>query len=181
MTGRYLAELMNDSKLKQAISKHARRYSSRVETQEEYIQDAWLRISKQQEGLPIDAYSQEAGRAIVAAYMRSRYDSDVKKKSPKNLNGNGIREVRDPRKWVDLGRGRYLSRQHETLDSWYYPGEWDDWVLVEVTEESADTGGVRKTIQWFTRADAEQGNMYPFYTIDKSFSKRVKVNNIEVV
>ena len=177
MTGKYLAELMNDSKLKQAISKHARRYSSRVETQEEYIQDAWLRISRQQEGMGLEFYSDEARRAINASRERVR----VQKKSAKNLHGNSIREVRDPRKWVDLGRGRYLSRQHETLDSWYYPGEWDDWVLVEVTEESADTGRVRKTIQWFTRADAEQGNMYPFYTIDKSFSKRVKVNNIEVV
>ena len=181
MTGQYLAGLMNDSKLKQAISKHARRYSSRVETQEEYIQDAWLRISKQQEGLAVSEYSNEARKAIYASYLRAWREADVFKKGVKNENGNGIREVRDPRKWVDLGRGRYLSRQHETLDSWYYPGEWDDWVLVEVTEESADTGRVRKSIQWFTRADAEQGNMYPFYTIDKSFSKRVKVHNIEVV
>ena len=31
-----------------------------------------------------------------------------------------------------MGRGRYLCRKHETLDSWYYEKEWEDigWVKV---------------------------------------------------
>ena len=167
MTGKYLAELMNNSKLKHAISKHARRYSSRVEDQEEYIQDAWLRISKQEEGIGLDLYSDEARRAMNAARMKKERNS-VHKKTPKNVHGNGIREIRDPRKYVELERGKYIVRQVEVLDSWYYDGEWNDWVIVENHKE------------WFRRSDAEHHELYPFYTIDKSYSKKYRVNNIEV-
>ena len=167
MTGKYLAELMNNSKLKHAISKHARRYSSRVEDQEEYIQDAWLRISKQEEGCSIDHYAEAGRKSIISAYWRKRRN-DVSKDTPRNANGNSIREIRDPRKYVELERGKYIVRQVEVLDSWYYDGEWNDWVIVENHKE------------WFRRSDAEHHELYPFYTIDKSYSKKYRVNNIEV-
>ena len=121
MTGQSLAELMRDDGLKAALAKHARRYSRNVETQEEYIQDAWERIANERGGLSVDHYEEEGRKAIKATYDRSRYH--VRKKTTQNPNskGEGI-----PKTAIPLVRGRWLDTKPEKLDPWYYDGEWLD-------------------------------------------------------
>lgn len=85
MTGAEIATLMQNSELKRAIHKIARRYSKRIEDIEEYIQDAWLRIAACEEG-DKDHYCKEALRAIRNAYERKRYV--VGKKKRKIPNGS---------------------------------------------------------------------------------------------
>ena len=176
MTGSELAELMKDKALKHAIAKHARRYSRIVENQEDYIQGAWLRISREENGLSLSDYSYVAAKSIQAQYRSNRRAEglDVYKKQPLDVHGNSKREVRDPRKYVAIERGRWIVRQPETLDEWYYDGEWRDWVYFFVIENG------KRRHKFTLRHDAENNGIYPFYTIDKTHSKKYRFHPIEV-
>ena len=78
MTGEQLAELMIDDGMKAVLAKHARRYSKRIENQEEFIQDAWLRIANQDAGLTHGFYGEQGRKAIYASWKR-RYRRRVDK------------------------------------------------------------------------------------------------------
>ena len=121
MNGSELSDLMRNGELKAQLLVHARRYSKNTETQEEYIQDAWLRIANERGGLSIDHYEEEGRKAIKAAYYRGRYR--VQKNKAENLysKGEGV-----PKTAIPLVRGRWLDTKPEKLDPWYYDGEWLD-------------------------------------------------------
>jgi len=130
MTGERLAQLMIDPHMKAIVHKAARRYTKCPEDQEEYMQDAWMRIAGCDDDKS-DEYLETQGKlAIKASYYRKRY-SNVQKEIPQNLYGISVRTVpkRVPRDALALGRGRYLLRKPEKLSSWYYDGEWKDYGL----------------------------------------------------
>lgn len=169
MTGAELAGLMNNKSLNHAISKHARRYSSLVEDQEEYIQEAWLRISKQESGKEISFYENESRKATHALWKKV-YRSRVDIKSGGNVHGNSIRGKWNPKKYISLGRGRYLKKERETLIGWYYHEEWLDLLYFRdgnycILKSDADHHGI----------EYDESNL-----LDKSFAKKYRVNNIEV-
>lgn len=115
MTGTRIAEIMRDPEITKFLHKVARRYSSLIEDQEEYIQEGWLRIARVCEDNSSDQFIRDEGRKAIDA-ARKRRDYHVEKKRGRNLH----RIYRDTRKSVDLGRGRYLIRKPEVLDPWYY-------------------------------------------------------------
>lgn len=127
MEGMEIAKLMMDSELKAALAKHARRYSSNVEDQEEFIDDAWIRIAEKREGMTMEYYEDEGRKAIQAAYMRNHYRVYIN--STENVNGISERPAQIPKNAIPLGNGRYLCPEPEKLDSWYYEGEWLDYGL----------------------------------------------------
>ena len=175
MTGTELTILMKNGKLKHAICKHARRYSSLIEDQEEYIQEAWFRIAQQDNGLGLEFYEKEALRAIRNTYERYRYS--VGKKKPQNPNGNSIEGKRDSRKYLDIGRGKYINKKYETLDGWYYREEWRDW-LYFVGDKAKD--GFSNYCILKRDADYYEIEYTKKNLIDKSFRKTYRVHNIEV-
>ena len=129
MTGEQIARLMVDPALKRALAKSARRYSKCVEDQEEYIADAWCRISEQPGDMSITTYAEHGARAMMASYQRGRY-ARVEKKSGQNLNGIGRRAITaKPRDAIYLGERRYLNRKPTRLSAWYYEGEWLEYGL----------------------------------------------------
>lgn len=127
MTGEELSKLMRDKWLCAELAKHARRYSKRVEDQEEYIQDAWLRIAKEPGGKELHWYSDEGGRQMRRSYQNKRYD--VRKQNGYISNGISVtgKEVKKkaklPRGAIHLYRNKHLDPKPETLDWQFYTGQ----------------------------------------------------------
>jgi hypothetical protein len=130
MTGEYLAELMSNNELKGILAKHARRYSKRVENQEEYIQDAWIRIADEPDGRTIEHYGEQGRKAIKASY--DRYWYSVRKKTIANPNGISVtgkeikKKAKLPRSAIHLYRDKHLDTKPQTLDWQYYEGQEDE-------------------------------------------------------
>lgn len=119
-----LIELMRDPKYVHEARRAARRHSSSAEDQDEFISDAWLRLSKCECGKTSEYYLSQIRKAIHASWKRSyreRVDTNVHgiSESPKSI----------PRDAIALGRGRYLKYKPEKLSSWYYDGEWAEYGL----------------------------------------------------
>jgi hypothetical protein len=130
MTGAELAALMLHPPVRRVVVRAARRHSKSIEDQEEYIQDAWMRIAEHPDGMEASYYGLVAYRAINAAYKR-RARMVVDTAPPPNVHGISSRTIhkRIPRDAVPLGRGRFLVRRPEKLSSWYYDGEWKEYGL----------------------------------------------------
>jgi hypothetical protein len=144
MDGDNVAELMKNSWLNEALAKHARRYSKRVEDQEEYIQDAWLRIAEKPSGKTLKYYEEQGGKAIVASYMRQRYQNNVKKKKAQNLNGisaTGEDAKPPPKRAFHVYANKYLDSKPKTLDWQYYDGQEKE-IEQEARERARDSYGV---------------------------------------
>ena len=124
--------------MKAALAKHARRYSKRIENQEEFIQDAWLRIAKQQSDMIEGYYSEQGRKAMHASYMRRWKRKSVHQNSTQKVNGISREGIHIPRA-IYLGRGRYLCQKADIEDkvdeslsgtSWYHVDEWKNYVKV---------------------------------------------------
>lgn len=72
MTGEEFVRLYEDTDLRQYIVDEARRHSKRIEDQEDFVQEAWLRISQLEPDRTLEHYCEEAYRAIHAWYERAR-------------------------------------------------------------------------------------------------------------
>lgn len=129
MTGREIAELMQNKDLKFRLAKHARRYSSCIEDQEEYIQDAWIRIATLKADMDNEYYGEQGRKAMEASY-RKEYRQNVDKKSSKNVNGISItgKDIKKkiPERAIQLQANKYLDPKPETLDWQYYEGQEQD-------------------------------------------------------
>lgn len=163
MRGEYLAKLMQESWLCEELAKHARRYSKRVENQEEYIQDAWLRIAEHQENMDLEYYAEQGARAINAARMRkSRKLSVVHKKKVYSVHGisvTGKDAKPPPKRAIKVYDNKYLDPKHETLDWEYYEGQEadikaraDEWYNQHAEFESLSTAEREKVIGRFINA-----------------------------
>jgi hypothetical protein len=120
MTERHIAALMAEPEWNRMVMKIARRYASSIEDQEQYAQDALLRVAaKCSDTTCHDELKVEAARAIDAAYRRKRY---VEKKRRDNLHS--ISRWALEKRCIDLGRGRLLDPVPEKMESWYYWPEW---------------------------------------------------------
>jgi hypothetical protein len=123
MTGEELARLMENEYMQGALAKHARRYSKSIEDQEEYIQDAWLRISQKPGDKTFEYYEEQGRKAIHAANMR-KWRVHAKKK--RNVNGISVtgKDTKPPpkRAWY-LGFYRWFDPEKETIDWEYYDGQ----------------------------------------------------------
>lgn len=130
MTGERLAQLMMDPRMKRIVARAARRYTKCIEDQEEYIDDAWVRISKCHDDASDEHLEREARRAVNAARMRRAY---VQKKPVENLHGISEDCIKKYKRsdLMPLGRGRYLVLKPEKLSGWYYHKEWEDYGLPE--------------------------------------------------
>ena len=121
MTGARIAEIMRDPEITKFLHKVARRYTSLIEDQEEYIQEGWLRIARTcEDDTPIQIIKEMGSRGINATYQTRRL------RVIKNRGQNYNSIYKDDRKTRALGRGRYLVRKPEKLDPWYFhdePGE----------------------------------------------------------
>ena len=127
MTGEQLVQLMQDPDLCECIHRIARRFSKCIEDQEEYIDDAWLRIAEKPQDKTQEYYEHEAFRAIDAAYHRKRY-ANVEKKNPENLNGISENRVKKlPKDAIHLHGNKYLNPTPEKLSHWYYDKEWEEY------------------------------------------------------
>jgi len=127
MTGEQLADLMTNDYLKGSLARHARRYSKRVEDQEEYIQDAWIRISQQPGDKTLEYYEEQGRKAILASWQKARRQR-VYTKKPRNVYGdNEGKSKKPPRNSVQIDRNKYLMQKPHRLSAWYYHGEWDDY------------------------------------------------------
>lgn len=125
MTGEKLVELMGNSELKEELAKHARRYSKDIEDQEEYIQDAWLRIAEHPDGRDLEYYAEQGRKEVYNSYHK-QYRKDVAIKNDKNGNGistTGKDAKPPPKRAVNLYRNKYLDTKYRTLDWQYYEGQ----------------------------------------------------------
>jgi len=131
MTGERIAQLMSDPYMKRTMARLARRYSKCPEDQEEYIADAWMRISGCHDDESTEALEREAGRGMNASRMRMHYAKAVQKKSGESLHGISVSHASDYKRsdLLPLGRGRYVVRTPERLSGWYYHGEWEEYGL----------------------------------------------------
>lgn len=69
----------NEPELKKWIIERAMsRANGNIEQAEEYVQDAWLRISQQEAGQNIDTYKEDAEKAIWAGYQRWYYKRNIR-------------------------------------------------------------------------------------------------------
>ena len=91
MEGLEISKLMLDKGLKGLLAKHSRRYSSCIEDQEEYIQDAWIRIATLKADMAQEYYGEQGRKAIVTAYWKRRRRR-VSNKNGKNANGISVTE-----------------------------------------------------------------------------------------
>lgn len=136
MTGEELARLMVNDAMKAALAKHARRYSKRVEDQEEYIQDAWLRISGLHGDKTFEYYEEQGRKAIKVSYelkRRKRWrEWSVQQKSAEMLHGYSEgHSQKPPHDSIQIDHNKYLKRKPERLSAWYYSGEWDEYGYAE--------------------------------------------------
>jgi len=132
MTGSKLAELMIDTTMKRMVAKAARRYTKCVESQEEYIQDVWVRISGCPDDSSMDYLERQAKKAAYAAWKRG-YRARVDKKPPLNVHGISDNPLKEYKRsdLQPLGRGRYLVLTPEKLGGWYYHNEWEEYGLTK--------------------------------------------------
>ena len=130
MTGSKLAELMIDTNMKRMVSNAARRRTKCPDDQEEYIQDAWVRISGCPDDSSAEYLEKQAKRAVFAAYQRRRRGYI---KQAANVTGISVDHVSNYKRsdLEPLGRGRYLVLTPEKLDSWYYHNEWEEYGLTK--------------------------------------------------
>ena len=130
MTGSKLAELMIDTTMKRMVAKAARRRSKCVETQEEYIQDVWLRFAKCPDDSSVEFLEHEARRAVKASQMRMlRTKWGGHKKPPENVAGISVTEngkKKLPRGAIHLYQNKYLDPDPESLDWQYYEGQEEE-------------------------------------------------------
>lgn len=127
MTGEELARLMVNDAMKAALAKHARRYSKRVEDQEEYIQDAWLRISGLHGDKTFEYYEEEGRRAILASWQRARRSRVYTEKAQNVYGYSEGHSKKPPHDSIQIDHNKYLKRKPERLSAWYYSGEWDEY------------------------------------------------------
>jgi len=131
MTGEELAKLMVNDAMKAALAKHARRYSKRVEDQEEYIQDAWLRISGLHDDKTFEYYEEQGRLAIKASYYRewrAGHKPIVHDNNKANVYGYSEgHSKKPPHDSIQIDHNKYLKRKPERLSAWYYSGEWDEY------------------------------------------------------
>lgn len=126
MTMEEFMSVHHDPEVDRLVWRAARRFTKCPEDQEEYVNDAWMRICEAPAGKRAEFYGNVAQKAIRAAYMRKRY---VPASVKKNLNGIS-EDVKIPRSGLKLlGRDRYLVLKPEKLSSWYYHGEWAEYGL----------------------------------------------------
>jgi hypothetical protein len=169
MDGAEVAELMKNSCLNNELAKHARRYSKRIEDQEEYIQDAWLRISQHDAGKTVEYYEEQGRKAIVASYWR-RY-RNVSKKGRQNANGisvTGEDAKPPPKRAIHVYANKYVDSKHTTIDWQYYEGQEEDikkkafecleWYNIYEGFESLDKGVQEKVVQKFVNSGYRVGN-----------------------
>lgn len=119
MTERRIVEMIHNAELTSFLFKSARRWTKNQDDQEEYVQDARLRIARDCEDCDGLELLKNVGRKCIEAAYRKRYRDDDKK---------GMRNVIGlyKGKCIALGRGRYLSIKAERLSPWYYIGEWGE-------------------------------------------------------
>jgi hypothetical protein len=72
LDGDKFIEVWNDKELRSYIRQQARRHSKYREVQEDYIQEAWMRIGLCESGASVTFYKIQALRAIQAAYQMTR-------------------------------------------------------------------------------------------------------------
>jgi hypothetical protein len=70
-------ELHTNMELRLYISRQARRHSHNYETQQDYRQEAWMRIGLCEGGADIEFYKCQALRAIQAAYQLRRRKQEM--------------------------------------------------------------------------------------------------------
>ena len=130
MTGEELARLMVNRVLKATIAQHARRYSKDVENQEEFIQDAWFRISKHPGGQSVEYYGEQGRKAIEAEYRRRYRRVDTRRL--KNVNGisttgkEAVKKTPVPKRAIHLYLNKHLDPKPEILDWEFYKGHEAD-------------------------------------------------------
>ncbi|MGV0982809.1 MAG: hypothetical protein ACOYB0_10660 [Polynucleobacter sp.] len=128
MTERRIAALMSDTSWNKTVQKLSRRYTRIIEEQEEYSQEALLRVADRcKDNDEWSIILDEARRAIKAAYDRKRYH--VRKHNASNPNGyiEGTCKKRIAVK--DLGHARYLTVKPLKITPWYYAPEWVEYGL----------------------------------------------------
>jgi predicted ATPase len=125
MNGQRIAELMADKDVMEYARRCARRYARQDEDREEYVQDAFIRLSKEKilDDEPIYAILDEIRRGIHAAYERKRY---VQRQY---LHGYSERLSKKKIKVKDLGHARYLTIKAIKLSPWYFAPEWLEYGL----------------------------------------------------
>jgi hypothetical protein len=125
MTERVIASLMSDPAWHKAVQKLSRRYTRLIEEQEEYAQEALLRVADRCADVDsFDTLRAEAKRAIEAAYRRRKRHVD--KSNSHNVNGYSIGVKVKVR---DLGHSRYLTIKAIKLSPWYFAPEWLEYGL----------------------------------------------------
>jgi hypothetical protein len=128
MTEKAIASLMSDTAWHKAVHKLSRRYTRLIEEQEEYAQEALLRVADRcEDGDSLDVLCDEARRAIQAAYRRRKRRVDM-------ANGhcvNGYIEGSTQRRIAvkDLGNSRYLAIKPIKISPWYFDPEWVEYGL----------------------------------------------------
>lgn len=129
MEGAAIAELMLNGDLRKTIHRIAKRYTRNREDQEEFAQDAWLRIAGCTGDKTYDFYCEEARRAINAARMRKAYS--VQKKNGKNLHGysEGVKEI--PKDAKELYRNKYIGSKPVKLSEFLYDEECEQYGLTK--------------------------------------------------
>jgi hypothetical protein len=127
MTERRISALMSDPVWNKSVQKLARRYTRLIEEQEEYTQEALLRVAdKCCDCDNNEIIKKEASLAISAAYQRKRYH--VMKMKGDNHNGT-IEGCKQKLKVRDLGHERYLTIKAIKLSPWYFAPEWLEYGL----------------------------------------------------
>jgi hypothetical protein len=127
MTERVIASLMSDPAWHKAVQKLSRRYTRLIEEQEEYAQEALLRVADRCADVDsFDILRAEAKRAIEAAYRRRKRHVD--KLCAQNVNGY-VEGCKQKLKVRDLGHERYLTIKAIKLSPWYFAPEWLEYGL----------------------------------------------------
>jgi hypothetical protein len=72
VTGEEFMTIYGDTALRQYVIDEAKRHSKRLEDQEDFVQEAWLRLSQLEPDRTLEHYREEAYRAIHAIYERDR-------------------------------------------------------------------------------------------------------------
>jgi hypothetical protein len=101
MTTEEFFELWADTELRQYIVDQAKRHSRYKENQEDYVQEAWLRLSLCDGGCCNEYYKQQAYNGIQNAYKRAR------RKLQYDLEDIEV-----------MSRDIYEAWQHGTLKNW---------------------------------------------------------------
>jgi DNA-directed RNA polymerase specialized sigma24 family protein len=103
MTGDEFVATWADRELRQYVVDQARRHSKNPEDQEDYIQEAWMRIAEADANKTEAYYEDEAYRAIHAAWKR-----DYRRKQAEN----GSVDISDPPNVHSKGEGKKRKRKY---------------------------------------------------------------------